>query len=62
MALGWAWTDRYSFDTFAAEAEAAPPALRGALSLLCLLYGLTRLEAGCETYLAEGGCFCLGLA
>lgn len=52
--LGWAWTDRYSFDAFAREAASAPAALREPLSLLCLLYGLCRLEAGVECYLSAG--------
>ena len=52
--LGWAWTDRVSFEAFAAEAAAAPAGLRPALSQLCLLYGLSRLEAGAEDYLAAG--------
>ncbi|KAL4857436.1 Acyl-coenzyme A oxidase 3 [Chlorella vulgaris] len=54
VTLGWAWTDRWSFDAFAAEAAAAPPALRDSLQLLCLLYGLARLEAGVECYLSAG--------
>jgi hypothetical protein len=52
--LGWAWTDRVSFEAFAAEAAAAPAGLRSALTQLCLLYGLSRLEAGAEDYLAAG--------
>lgn len=52
--LGWAWTDRHSYAAFAAEAKAAPAALRPALGLLCMLYGLTRLEAGAECYLSAG--------
>lgn len=52
--LGWAWTDRFTFEAFAAEAAAAPPALRPALGLLLQLYGLSRLETGVECYLSAG--------
>lgn len=52
--LGWAWTDRFSYEVFCAEAAAAPASLRPALRLLCQLYGLSRLEAGVECYLAAG--------
>lgn len=54
MALGWAWADRQSYAAFAAEAAKAPAGIRPALQALCLLYGLLRLEAGAETYLAMG--------
>ena len=60
MTLGWASVDRQSFEAFAAEVERAPEALRGALGLLCSLYGLCRVEKGLETYFATGECFLWG--
>lgn len=54
VTLGWASVDRQSFEAFAAEVERAPEALRGALGLLCSLYGLCRVEKGLETYFATG--------
>ena len=54
VGLGWACVDRSSFDTFAQEVQAAPEGLRPALSLLCQLYGLSRVEAGLPSYLAAG--------
>lgn len=55
VTLGWAWTDRYTFEAFGAEVAAAPPGLRPALALLLQLYGLSRIEAGAECYLSTGG-------
>ncbi|KAL4448859.1 hypothetical protein ABPG77_007576 [Micractinium sp. CCAP 211/92] len=54
VTLGWAWTDRYTFEAFGAEVAAAPPGLRPALALLLQLYGLSRIEAGAECYLSTG--------
>ncbi|KAL4422831.1 hypothetical protein ABPG75_009028 [Micractinium tetrahymenae] len=54
VTLGWAWTDRYTYEAFAAEAAAAPAGLRPALGLLLQLYGLCRIEAGVECYLSTG--------
>lgn len=54
LKVGWAEVDASTFDTFREEATGAPPALREVLSLLCLLYGLSRVEGGLETYLAGG--------
>lgn len=54
VTLGWAWTDRFTYEAFAAEAAAAPPGLRPALGLLLQLYGLSRIEAGVECYLSTG--------
>ena len=52
--LGWAKTDSWSYATLAFEAARTPAALRPALSLLCQLYGLSRVEAGAECYLSTG--------
>eukprot|EP00887_Chlorella_sp_A99_P007225 scaffold2.g7225.t1 len=52
--LGWAFVDRSTFATFAAEAERAPAGLRPALALLARLYGLARVEAGLACYLGAG--------
>jgi acyl-CoA oxidase len=52
--LGWAAVDLSTYDAFVEEVAAAPAALRPALSRLCLLYGLSRVESGMESYLAGG--------
>ena len=54
MALGWAHIERHAFQTFLAEAEEAPAALKGPLQLLALLYGLTTLERSLAPYRAAG--------
>jgi hypothetical protein len=55
VTLGWAWADSHSFEVFAREVAGAPVGLRPALGTLCELYGLARLEAGADSYLAAGG-------
>jgi acyl-CoA oxidase len=52
--VGWAYVDSLSYDTFLAEAKAAPEGLRGVLGTLSLLYGLSRVEEGAAAYLAGG--------
>ena len=52
--LGWASVDSSSFKIFSDELETAPDELRYDLERLCVLYGLSRVEAGLTTYLQYG--------
>ena len=54
VALGWAHIEKHAYQTFLAEAQEAPAALKGPLQLLAQLYGLTRLERSMAHYLAAG--------
>lgn len=54
LVLGWADVDLSTFDTFVKEINSAPYMHRESLNDLCLLYGLSRIEAGAETYLEHG--------
>ncbi|GAB4820084.1 hypothetical protein N2152v2_007130 [Parachlorella kessleri] len=54
VTLGWAFVDCNAFQNFRREVEQAPAALRPALSLLCDLYGLHRIEQGLACHLAAG--------
>lgn len=52
--LGWASVDISSFKIFSEELETAPEELKYDLERLCVLYGLSRVEAGLTTYLQYG--------
>lgn len=54
VALGWAAVDSSSYKTFVEEIKNAPYAWRNTLSMLSLLYGLSRVEKGLSCYLAGG--------
>ncbi|KAL4517722.1 hypothetical protein Ndes2526B_g02124 [Nannochloris sp. 'desiccata'] len=54
VALGWAAVDSSSYETFVEEIKNAPYAWRDTLSMLALLYGLSRVEKGLSCYLAGG--------
>lgn len=52
--LGWAYADALSYEVFLEELNGASPSLKPVLGLLCRLYGLSRVEAGFQEYLAGG--------
>jgi len=54
VSLGWAAVDATTFESFRDEIKSAPAAWRATLSTVALLYGLSRVEAGLQSYLAGG--------
>lgn len=54
VTLGWASVDLLSFEIFLRELESAPTEWKDLLKTLCLLYGLSRVENGAQSYLEHG--------
>ena len=54
VALGWASVDSSTYTMFMEELNSVPVAWKDALTKLCILYGLCRIEAGLTTYLEHG--------
>lgn len=54
VALGWASVDSSTYTIFMEELSSVPAVWKDALTKLCVLYGLCRIEAGLTTYLEHG--------
>eukprot|EP01025_Chloroclados_australasicus_P006951 TRINITY_DN12201_c0_g1_i2.p1 TRINITY_DN12201_c0_g1~~TRINITY_DN12201_c0_g1_i2.p1 ORF type:complete len:635 (+),score=72.29 TRINITY_DN12201_c0_g1_i2:57-1907(+) len=52
--LGWAFVDLFSFECLLDKVNKSPDSIKDALSLVCELYGLLRVEEAAAFYLGEG--------